>query len=196
MPNRPKPELRPSLSPSSPRLIRSSRTSSRPLTPVTSRPERLISGGGMGSFHGSDSWNDLFDLAEVRKALPAATRFTRRGIYMTPCAGDDRRGPKNTPPGREPLKPLRPWTSSERIEKLPTPVALVVTSDPCPCEACRSRGLVGWPTPPDEPHHFVWQCAGHALARIRLSPFWAKRKAAFQRPFRNSTRGQSDAISG
>ena len=45
-------------------------------------------------------------------------------------------------------------------------VALRITETPCQCEECRSRGLVGWPTPPDEPHHFLWTCGKHALARM------------------------------
>lgn len=58
----------------------------------------------------------------------------------------------------------------DRIEELPTPVALRVSEAPCPCKDCHSRALVGWPTPPDAPHHFQWTRAGHALARIRQGP--------------------------
>ena len=85
-----------------------------------------------------------------------------------------------------------------RITELPTPVALRVTEDPCPCEHCRSRGVVGWPEPLDEPHHFVWQCGKHALARIRLGRFWItqKQKAAFRQPSGKSNATKRNEVSG
>jgi hypothetical protein len=88
---------------------------------------------------------------------------------------------------------LRRWKLAEVLAGLPRAAALNVTSDPCQCAECRQAGKVGFPEPLDTPHHFTWCCAGHALKRIKLSYY--KRKAAFQRPCRNSTRRQSDEIS-
>ena len=82
----------------------------------------------------------------------------------------------------------------ERIEELPTPVALKVTSDPCPCESCRRRGKVGWPEPLDEPRRFVWTCAKHSLARmVHLRALFKRKGAVLQRPLvKNRTRASEE----
>ena len=82
----------------------------------------------------------------------------------------------------------------KRIEDLPQFIARRLTEQPCRCEECRLQGLIGWPVPMGaEPHHYLWCCSGHALKKIRLG-YYAKRKAAFRQPSRNSTRPR-DAIS-
>ena len=74
------------------------------------------------------------------------------------------------------------------IDKLPPFVALRITDTPCRCDECRSRGLVGFPEPLGEPHHFVWQCAKHSLARmVRLRQLFKRRGAVLRQPLRNST---------
>ena len=73
------------------------------------------------------------------------------------------------------------------LEKMPDVVAMRLTEDPCRCESCRLRGIVGWLHPPEQPHHYLWLCGKHALDRIRRGNFWItqKQKAAFRQPSGN-----------
>jgi hypothetical protein len=97
-------------------------------------------------------------------------------------------------------RPSRPPTQArgvkllKKIEELPKFVALRITETPCQCAECRQAGKVGFPEPPDTPHHFTWCCAGHALKRIKLS-YYAKRKGAFQRPSGKSIATKQNELS-
>jgi hypothetical protein len=75
------------------------------------------------------------------------------------------------------------------LDSMPSGVAMRLSESPCRCVACRRAGKVAWLVPADHPHHYEWQCSGHALARIKLGRYFMrqKAKAAVKRPFRNST---------